>query len=88
MPRPVVVAVSNGHHWIDVERWNRHCCINCGVLRRTDDSNAACNSRRNEPLGFKELGGFPLRCFDSCVTPSDCLMWGCRKSMGTEALVR
>lgn len=30
------------------------------------------------------IGGFPGRCFDTCETPGDCLMGGCKKGYKDE----
>lgn len=35
-----VIAVSNGHHWI--EAFNLVCCRDCMIVRRADDKNKPC----------------------------------------------
>jgi hypothetical protein len=36
----VVIAESNGHHWIN---WHKFvCCRDCGIIRRADDQNKPC----------------------------------------------
>lgn len=39
-----VVAESNGHKWIDYKIGEKmvQTCINCGVIRKIDDSNKKC----------------------------------------------
>lgn len=38
-----VVARSNGHEWIN---WHgMQTCLQCGIVRRTDDQNKPCKGR-------------------------------------------